>query len=252
MDLLPKRDLRHPLLRIEHLSKSFGAHEVLRDIDFTVYRGDVISVIGSSGSGKSTLLRCVNLLETPSSGEIRFHSSNILSPGINVPGYRAKVGMVFQSFNLFDNMSVLKNCEIGQRKVLSRGAEEAREKAMHYLRKVGMAPYVNALPRQLSGGQKQRVAIARALMRDPAVLLADEPVASLDPVTGRQILELLRAIQRGRGVSVLMNSHNLELSLEFSDHIIGINRGRIVFDGAPSDVTENVLRDIYGGTGASL
>ena len=139
MDLLPKRDLRHPLLRIEHLSKSFGAHEVLRDIDFTVYRGDVISVIGSSGSGKSTLLRCVNLLETPSSGEIRFHSSNILSPGINVPGYRAKVGMVFQSFNLFDNMSVLKNCEIGQRKVLSRGAEEAREKAMHYLRKVGMA-----------------------------------------------------------------------------------------------------------------
>lgn len=121
MDLLQKRDLRHPLLRIEHLSKSFGAHEVLRDIDFTVYRGDVISVIGSSGSGKSTLLRCVNLLETPSSGEIRFHSSNILSPGINVPGYRAKVGMVFQSFNLFDNMSVLKNCEIGQRKVLSPG-----------------------------------------------------------------------------------------------------------------------------------
>ena len=175
MDLLPKRDLRHPLLRIEHLSKSFGAHEVLRDIDFTVYRGDVISVIGSSGSGKSTLLRCINLLETPSSGEIRFHSSNILSPGINVPGYRAKVGMVFQSFNLFDNMSVLKNCEIGQRKVLGRGAEEAREKAMHYLRKVGMAPYVNALPRQLSGGQKQRVAIARALAMEPEVLLSTSP-----------------------------------------------------------------------------
>ena len=226
MDLLPKRDLRHPLLRIEHLSKSFGAHEVLRDIDFTVYRGDVISVIGSSGSGKSTLLRCVNLLETPSSGEIRFHSSNILSPGINVPGYRAKVGMVFQSFNLFDNMSVLKNCEIGQRKVLSRGAEEAREKAMHYLRKVGMAPYVNALPRQLSGGQKQRVAIARAMANDPAIILADEPTGALDSKTGRMVMDLFHQLNREQGKTIVLITHNQELARE-TGRFVTMRDGRL-------------------------
>ena len=212
MDLLPKRDLRHPLLRIEHLSKSFGAHEVLRDIDFTVYRGDVISVIGSSGSGKSTLLRCVNLLETPSSGEIRFHSSNILSPGINVPGYRAKVGMVFQSFNLFDNMSVLKNCEIGQRKVLGRGAEEAREKAMHYLRKVGMAPYVNALPRQLSGGQKQRVA--------------------LDPEMVGEVLEVMRNLVR-EGMTMIVVTHEMAFARDVSNHVVFMADGVICEESDP-------------------
>ena len=235
MDLLPKRDLRHPLLRIEHLSKSFGAHEVLRDIDFTVYRGDVISVIGSSGSGKSTLLRCVNLLETPSSGEIRFHSSDILAPGINVPGYRAKVGMVFQRFNLFDNMSVLKNCEIGQRKVLGRGAEEAREKAMHYLRKVGMAPYVNALPRQLSGGQKQRVAIARALAMEPEVLLFDEPTSALDPEMVGEVLEVMRNLVR-EGMTMVVVTHEIGFAREVASRVIFMEGGYIVEEGTPDEV----------------
>ena len=238
MDLLPKRDLRHPLLRIEHLSKSFGAHEVLRDIDFTVYRGDVISVIGSSGSGKSTLLRCVNLLETPSSGEIRFHSSNILSPGINVPGYRAKVGMVFQSFNLFDNMSVLKNCEIGQRKVLSRGAEEAREKAMHYLRKVGMAPYVNALPRQLSGGQKQRVAIARALAMEPEVLLFDEPTSALDPEMVGEVLDVMKKLA-AEGMTMVVVTHEMGFAREVGDRVLFMDEGRVLEEGTPRDIFEN-------------
>ena len=146
------------ILQVRHLSKSFGKHEVLRDIDFTVNRGDVTSIIGASGSGKSTLLRCVNLLETPTSGEITFHGENILTRKGGAAAYRTKVGMVFQSFNLFNNMSVLDNCTVGQIKVLKKSAAEAKELAMKYLTKVGMAPYINAKPRQLSGGQKQRVA----------------------------------------------------------------------------------------------
>ena len=155
------------ILEVKHLSKSFGSHEVLKDIDFVVHPGDVTSIIGASGSGKSTLLRCINLLETPTSGEILFHGQNIIAQKGGASAYRSKVGMVFQSFNLFNNMTVLKNCMVGQTKVLKRGQNEARENAMKYLEKVGMAPYINAKPRQLSGGQKQRVAIARALAMDP-------------------------------------------------------------------------------------
>ena len=153
------------ILQVNHLSKSFGSHEVLRDIDFTVAKGDVTSIIGASGSGKSTLLRCINLLETPTSGEVCYHGKNVAGRGINAPAYRAHVGMVFQSFNLFNNMTVLENCMVGQVKVLKRSREEARAHAMTYLEKVGMAPYINAKPRQISGGQKQRVAIARAVRR---------------------------------------------------------------------------------------
>ena len=166
------------ILEIRHLGKSFGTHEVLRDIDFNVKKGDVISIIGASGSGKSTLLRCVNLLETPSSGEILYHGKNVVGRGVNAPEYRSHVGMVFQSFNLFNNMTVLENCVVGQVKVLKRKKEEAREQAMTYLEKVGMAPYINAKPRQISGGQKQRVAIARALAMDPEVLLFDDAVVA--------------------------------------------------------------------------
>ena len=157
------------ILEIRHLSKSFGTHEVLRDIDFDVKKGDVISIIGASGSGKSTLLRCVNLLETPTSGDILYHGENVTGKSVNAAKYRSHVGMVFQSFNLFNNMTVLKNCMVGQMKVLGRSKAEAQEQAMRYLEKVGMAPYVNAKPRQLSGGQKQRVAIARALAMNPEV-----------------------------------------------------------------------------------
>ena len=140
------------ILQVNHLSKSFGTHEVLKDIDFTVSAGDVISIIGASGSGKSTLLRCINLLETPSSGEIRFHGSDVTAGKLNANAYRAKVGMVFQSFNLFNNMTVLENCMVGQVKVLKRSKQAARENALKYLEQVGMLPYVNAKPRQISGG----------------------------------------------------------------------------------------------------
>ena len=181
------------ILEIRHLGKSFGTHEVLRDIDFTVKKGDVISIIGASGSGKSTLLRCVNLLETPSSGQILYHGTDVAGRGVNAPEYRSHVGMVFQSFNLFNNMSVLKNCMVGQMKVLKRSKEEARQQALKYLEKVGMAPYINAKPRQISGGQKQRVAIARALAMDPEVLLFDEPTSALDPEMVGEVLNVMQA-----------------------------------------------------------
>ena len=166
------------ILEVRHLSKSFGKNEVLRDIDFTVSKGDVTSIIGASGSGKSTLLRCINLLETPTSGDVLFHGESVISGRVNASAYRSKVGMVFQSFNLFANMSVLENCMIGQVKVLKKSKAEARANAMKYLEQVGMAPYINARPRQISGGQKQRVAIARALAMEPEVLLFDRHVAA--------------------------------------------------------------------------
>ena len=141
------------ILQVNHLSKAFGSNQVLRDIDFTVSKGDVTSIIGASGSGKSTLLRCINLLEMPTSGEILYHGENVAARGYNAPAYRSPVGMVFQSFNLFNNMTVLENCIVGQVKVLKKSREEARSHAMYYLEKVGMAPYINARPRQISGGQ---------------------------------------------------------------------------------------------------
>ena len=182
------------ILQVNHLSKSFGNNLVLKDIDFTVSTGDVISIIGASGSGKSTLLRCINLLETPSSGEILYHGKNVLSRGTKAPEYRSHVGMVFQSFNLFNNMTVLENCMTGQIKVLKRGKEEARRHAMEYLERVGMAPFINARPRQISGGQKQRVAIARAMAMDPEVLLFDEPTSALDPEMVGEVLNVMQAL----------------------------------------------------------
>ena len=179
------------ILEIRHLSKTFGTNLVLKDIDFTVNSKDVTCIIGASGSGKSTLLRCLNLLETPTTGEILYHGNNIADAKVNAPKYRSRVGMVFQSFNLFNNMTVLENCMVGQVKVLKKGKEESKQKAMYYLEKVGMAPYINAKPRQLSGGQKQRVAIARALAMEPEVLLFDEPTSALDPQMVGEVLELL-------------------------------------------------------------
>ena len=180
------------ILKIEHLVKTFGTNEVLRDIDFTVSKGDVISIIGSSGSGKSTLLRCINMLEDATGGKILFHGKDILKGEVDEDKYRTKVGMVFQSFNLFNNYTVLDNCMIGQTHVLKRSKEEAREKALEYLSKVGMAQYIKAKPRQLSGGQKQRVAIARALAMDPEVLLFDEPTSALDPEMVGEVLDVMK------------------------------------------------------------
>ena len=217
---------RDAILEVKHLSKSFGANAVLKDIDFVVHPGDVTSIIGSSGSGKSTLLRCINLLETPTSGDVVFHGDSVVDKKVNAAAYLAKVGMVFQSFNLFNNMSVLENCIIGQTKVLKRNKEEAKEKAMQYLTKVGMNPYINAKPRQLSGGQKQRVAIARALAKNPKLLLCDEPTGALDYNTGKAVLKLLQDTCRNDGITVLLITHNSALA-PMADRLIRFKSGRV-------------------------
>lgn len=218
------------ILEVRHLSKAFGANQVLRDIDFTVAKGDVTSIIGASGSGKSTLLRCINLLETPSSGDILYHGESVISGPVKPNAYRAKVGMVFQSFNLFSNMTVLENCMAGQIKVLKRDKAAARENAMTYLSKVGMAPYINAKPRQISGGQKQRVAIARALAAKPAIILADEPTGNLDSATSLDVMGLLKVTAQKFSQTIVMITHNEELA-QMADRIIRIEDGRIVVRG---------------------
>lgn len=223
------------ILEIHHLGKSFGTHEVLRDIDFTVKKGDVISIIGASGSGKSTLLRCVNLLETPSSGQILYHGTDVAGRGVNAPEYRSHVGMVFQSFNLFNNMSVLKNCMVGQMKVLKRSKEEARQQALKYLEKVGMAPYINAKPRQISGGQKQRVAIARALAMDPEVLLFDEPTSALDPEMVGEVLNVMQALAQ-EGMTMLVVTHEMAFARDVSSQVVFMHQGVICEQGTPAQV----------------
>ena len=223
------------ILEIRHLGKSFGTHEVLRDIDFTVKKGDVISIIGASGSGKSTLLRCVNLLETPSSGQIIYHGTDVAGRGVNAPEYRSHVGMVFQSFNLFNNMSVLKNCMVGQMKVLKRSKEEARQQALKYLEKVGMAPYINAKPRQISGGQKQRVAIARALAMDPEVLLFDEPTSALDPEMVGEVLNVMQALAQ-EGMTMLVVTHEMAFARDVSSQVVFMHQGVICEQGTPAQV----------------
>lgn len=215
------------ILEIRHLSKSFGSHEVLRDIDFTVKKGDVTSIIGASGSGKSTLLRCINLLETPTSGEILYRGQNVTGPKVNAPQYRSHVGMVFQSFNLFNNMTVLENCMVGQIKVLKKDKETARKRAMEYLEKVGMAPYIQAKPRQISGGQKQRVAIARALATKPAILLADEPTGNLDSKTSQDVLSLMKVTGQKFAQTMVMITHNEEIA-QMANRIVRIEDGHIV------------------------
>ena len=223
------------ILEIRHLGKSFGTHEVLRDIDFTVKKGDVISIIGASGSGKSTLLRCINLLETPSSGQILYHGTDVAGRGVNAPEYRSHVGMVFQSFNLFNNMTVLKNCMVGQMKVLKRSKEEARQQAMKYLEKVGMAPYINAKPRQISGGQKQRVAIARALAMGPEVLLFDEPTSALDPEMVGEVLNVMQALAQ-EGMTMLVVTHEMAFARDVSSQVVFMHQGVICEQGTPAQV----------------
>ena len=226
------------ILKINHLSKSFGNHEVLTDIDFTVNKGDVTSIIGASGSGKSTLLRCINLLEIPTSGEILYHGENVCQRGFNAPAYRSRVGMVFQSFNLFNNMTVLENCIAGQVKVLKKSREEAKQHAMYYLEKVGMAPYINAKPRQISGGQKQRVAIARALAMDPEVLLFDEPTSALDPEMVGEVLSVMQNLAQ-EGMTMLVVTHEMAFARDVSNHVVYMNNGVICEEGTPEEVFGN-------------
>ena len=224
------------VLEIRHLSKSFGKHVVLRDIDFTVDIGDVTCIIGASGSGKSTLLRCINMLETPTTGEILYHEKDITDKGVNVPAYRSKVGMVFQSFNLFNNLTVLENCMIGQTKVLKRSKEDAKAMAMKYLEKVGMAPYINAKPKQISGGQKQRVAIARALAMEPEVLVLDEPTAGLDPAGRENLMANIRDYHRNKGKTIILVSHSMDEIARNVDRILVLKNAHVLMQGTPAEV----------------
>jgi len=223
------------ILQINHLSKSFGKNVVLKDIDFSVNQGDVISVIGASGSGKSTLLRCINLLETPTAGEILYHGTNVADRHVKAPEYRSHVGMVFQSFNLFNNMTVLENCMIGQIKVLKRKKAEAKEIAMNYLHKVGMAPYINAKPRQISGGQKQRVAIARALAMNPEVLLFDEPTSALDPEMVGEVLEVMHQLAQ-EGMTMMVVTHEMAFARDVSNRVVYMKDGIIWEQGSPEQL----------------
>lgn len=230
--------MSEPIIEVRHLSKSFGTHVVLRDVDFTVKPGDVTCVIGASGSGKSTLLRCINLLETPTSGSILFHGQDITDKRFDSCGYRARVGMVFQSFNLFNNMTVLDNCTAGLRYVLHQDKETARRTALSNLEKVGMAPYINARPRQLSGGQKQRVAIARALSMQPEVLLFDEPTSALDPQMVGEVLSVMRKLAAD-GLTMIVVTHEMAFARDVSSHVVYMADGVIAEEGTPQDIFEH-------------
>ena len=234
--------LNKEILQVNHLSKSFGTHQVLKDIDFTVKKGDVTSIIGASGSGKSTLLRCINLLETPTSGEIFFQGEDIRHRKGGASAYRAKVGMVFQSFNLFNNMTVLENCMVGQTKVLKKSKKEAEETAMKFLTKVGMAPYINAKPRQISGGQKQRVAIARVLAMNPDVLLFDEPTSALDPEMVGEVLSVMRDLAAD-GLTMLVVTHEMAFARDVSNRVVFMRDGVIWEDNTPEELFSNPQRD---------
>ena len=225
------------IISINGLKKTFGENEVLKDINFSVKKSDVTCIIGSSGSGKSTMLRCINLLEEPTGGEIVYRGENILEKK-NIPAYRAKVEMVFQSFNLFDNMTVLKNCMIGLRKVLKVDKETAKKEAMFYLEKVGMAPYINAKPKQLSGGQKQRVAIARALAMKPDVILFDEPTSALDPQMVGEVLEVIKNIAK-EGLTMIIVTHEMAFARDVSNHVVFMHDGVICEEGTPEEIFTN-------------
>ena len=230
------------ILEIRHLSKTFGTNPVLKDIDFSVSSGDVTCIIGASGSGKSTLLRCLNLLETPTTGEIIYHGTNIADKKVNAPQYRSKVGMVFQSFNLFNNMTALNNCITGQVSVLKRSREEAEATAMKYLERVGMAPYINARPSQLSGGQKQRVAIARALAMEPEALLFDEPTSALDPQMVGEVLDVMRSLADD-GLTMIVVTHEMAFARDVSTNVVFMSSGVICEEGRPRDIFENPQND---------
>ena len=226
------------MINIHHLEKRFGELEVLKNIEFHVDKGEVITIIGSSGSGKSTLLRCLNLLEIPDSGEILYRGQDILKGELNVNQYRTKVGMVFQSFNLFQNKTVLDNCVIGQTKVLKRRKEEAIEKAMFYLEKVGMKSFAHASSSQLSGGQKQRVAIARALCMEPEVLLFDEPTSALDPEMVGDVLKVMKQLAED-GLTMIVVTHEMGFAKEVSHRVVFMDRGVIAEEGTPDEIFVN-------------
>ena len=230
--------MQQPVIDIRHLNKSFGTNEVLKDINFHVNKGEVVCIIGSSGSGKSTLLRCVNLLETPSGGEILYNGKNILDDMHDTTAYRAKLGMVFQQFNLFNNLNVLDNCVVGQVQVLKKSKEEAEKTALQYLDEVGMKAFVKAKPSQISGGQKQRVAIARALSMEPDALLFDEPTSALDPEMVGEVLRVMNMLAK-TGLTMLVVTHEMGFAREVADRVVFMDKGVIVEEGPPEQIFNN-------------
>ncbi len=226
------------IIEINHLQKFFGRNEVLKDINFSVSKGEVVCIIGASGSGKSTLLRCINLLEYPTAGEILYHGQNILQHKMTTAVYRAKMGMVFQQFNLFNNLNVLQNCMVGQVKVLKRSKTEARQTALEYLELVGMSQFINAKPNQISGGQKQRVAIARALSMEPEALLFDEPTSALDPELVGEVLKVMKALAKS-GLTMLVVTHEMAFARDVSHRVVFMDEGVIVEDDTPEVIFNN-------------
>ena len=223
------------IITVDHLSKSFGANEVLKDIHMDVKSGEVVTIIGSSGSGKSTLLRCINLLEKPSGGQIIFRGENVLEPGYDLAKYRTHLGMVFQQFNLFENHNVLSNCMVGPIKVLGKSKDEAEKIALENLANVGMAQFADAKPSQLSGGQKQRVAIARALSMNPDVMLFDEPTSALDPEMVGEVLSIMRDLSK-TGLTMVIVTHEMAFARDVSNRVIFMDQGVIAEEGTPEHI----------------
>ena len=232
------------VIELRHLNKAFGTNVVLKDINASIHKGDVTCIIGASGSGKSTMLRCINLLETPTSGDILYHDKSIMNEKISLNEYRTHVGMCFQSFNLFNNMTVLKNCMIGQMKVLKRSKQQAHDNAIAYLEKVGMGPYINARPDQISGGQKQRVAIARALVNDPKILLCDEATSALDPRITHGILELLKQINEELGITIVLVTHQMEVVKQICQRVAFLKHGVVLAEGKPEELFVKPTEDV--------
>ena len=226
------------MLEVQHIGKSFGATEVLKDISFSLEQGQALAIIGSSGSGKSTMLRCINLLETPTEGDILWHGQNVQTEIPSLYKYRASVGMVFQQFNLYNNLTVLQNCTLPQIKVLGRSRAEAERVAKDYLDRVGMLPYQNARPAQISGGQKQRVAIARALSMNPEVLLFDEPTSALDPEMVGEVLSVMKSLAQ-EGMTMLVVTHEMAFARDVSTRVVYMNQGVICEQGTPEEVFGN-------------
>ncbi len=226
------------IFEINHLQKQFGDHQVLHDVSLSVDKGEVVSIIGSSGSGKSTLLRCINLLETPTAGEIKYKGQNIQTEIPSLYRYRAEVGMVFQQFNLYNNLNVLDNCVIGQKLVMKRSKAEAEEIAMKYLKNVGMQQFINAKPRQLSGGQKQRVAIARTLAMSPEVILFDEPTSALDPEMVGEVLAVMKELA-STGLTMLVVTHEMGFARDVSDRVVFMDAGIVAESGSPDEIFGN-------------
>ncbi len=242
---------RTTVLTVDELSKTFGNHEVLRSVSLELKESDVVCLIGSSGSGKSTLLRCINLLEEPTAGTICFRGEPVSRSRVSLAAYRARVGMVFQNFNLFDHLNVLNNCVIAMRKVQKLDRKTAEQRAGYYLEKVGMLPFIHAKPHQLSGGQKQRAAIARALAMEPEILLFDEPTSALDPQMVQEVLAVMHALAK-EGMTMLIATHEMMFAREVSTRVVFLDEGSILEEGTPEQLfscprharTEEFLRGL--------